>query len=425
MTKEISDANVVIDTSASPSTRLPPAKRLLWMLGPALVAGVAYLDPGNVAANMSAGAQYGYLLVWVVISGNIMAWLVQYLSAKLGVVTGKSLPEVLRERFGSRAGRLAYWIQAEAVAMATDIAEVIGGAVALYLLFGLPLLAGGLITGVISMSLLLIQSRRGPWVFERIVIGLLLIIAVGFCAGVVIAPPEAAGLASGLIPRFADTNSVLLAVSILGATIMPHAIYAHSSLARDRFGKVPNMLAIPRLLRATRWDVSIAMLIAGSVNVAMLLLAAVNLAGVEGTESLEGAHAALGVALGPVVATLFAVGLLASGLASTAVGAYAGAEIMAGLLHRNISLLARRLVTLAPALLILAAGVDPTFALILSQVALSFGIPFALIPLVNLTARTSVMGQHANRWFTTAAGILISVLLVSLNVLLIVLTIRG
>lgn len=200
MTKEISDATVVMDTSASPSTRLPPAKRLLWMLGPALVAGVAYLDPGNVAANMSAGAQYGYLLVWVVISGNIMAWLVQYLSAKLGVVTGKSLPEVLRERFGSRAGRLAYWIQAEAVAMATDIAEVIGGAVALYLLFGLPLLAGGLITGVISMSLLLIQSRRGPWVFERIVIGLLLIIAVGFCAGVVIAPPEAAGLAGGLIP---------------------------------------------------------------------------------------------------------------------------------------------------------------------------------------------------------------------------------
>ncbi|KAA0976323.1 Nramp family divalent metal transporter [Paeniglutamicibacter gangotriensis] len=404
---------------------MPPAQRLLWLLGPALVAGVAYLDPGNVAANMSAGAQYGYLLVWGVLSGNIMAWLVQYLSAKLGVVTGKSLPEVLRERFGSRTGRLAYWIQAEAVAMATDIAEVIGGAVALYLLFELPLLAGGLITGVISMGLLLVQSRRGPWVFERIVIGLLLVIAVGFCAGVVIAPPEAAGMASGLVPRFADTNSVLLAVSILGATIMPHAIYAHSSLARDRFGKIPNVLAIPRLLRATRWDVSLAMLIAGSVNVAMLLLAAVNLAGVQGTESLEGAHAALEVALGPVIATLFAVGLLASGLASTSVGAYAGAEIMAGLLHRNISLLARRLITLAPALAILAAGVDPTFALILSQVALSFGIPFALIPLVNLTARKSVMGPYANRWFTTAAGIIISVLLVSLNVLLIVLTIRG
>ncbi len=425
MAKDTPEAPVATGQSTTPGTNLPATRRLLWLLGPALVAGVAYLDPGNVAANMSAGAQYGYLLVWVVLSGNLMAWLVQYLSAKLGVVTGKSLPEVLRERFGSRAGRIAYWLQAEAVAMATDVAEVIGGAVALYLLFDLPLLAGGLITGVISMGLLLVQSRRGPWVFERIVIGLLLVIAVGFCAGVFIAPPEAAGLASGLVPRFADTNSVLLAVSILGATIMPHAIYAHSSLARDRFGSKPLLRSIPRLLKATRWDVSIAMLIAGSVNVAMLLLAAVNLAGVEGTESLEGAHAALEVALGPVVATLFAVGLLASGLASTAVGAYAGAEIMAGLLHRRISLLARRLITLAPALALLASGVEPTFALIISQVALSFGIPFALIPLVNLTARKAVMGAHANRWFTTGAGILVSVLLVSLNVLLIVLTVRG
>ncbi|WP_262495382.1 Nramp family divalent metal transporter [Paeniglutamicibacter gangotriensis] len=425
MAKNSSDAGVAVGTTTTSGINATPARRLLWLLGPALVAGVAYLDPGNVAANMSAGAQYGYLLVWVVLSGNVMAWLVQYLSAKLGVVTSKSLPEILRDRFGSKAGRIAYWIQAEAVAMATDVAEVIGGAVALYLLFDLPLLAGGLITGIISMGLLLIQSRRGPWVFERIVIGLLLVIAVGFCAGVVIAPPEAAGLAGGLVPRFADTNSVLLAVSILGATIMPHAIYAHSSLARDRFGSTPHRQSIPRLLKATRWDVSLAMIIAGSVNVAMLLLAAVNLAGVEGTESLEGAHAALESALGPVIATLFAVGLLASGLASTAVGAYAGAEIMAGLLHRRISLLVRRLLTLAPAMVLLGSGIDPTFALIISQVALSFGIPFALIPLVNLTARKSVMGIHANRWFTTGAGILVSVLLIALNVVLIVLTLQG
>ncbi|GAA5228248.1 Nramp family divalent metal transporter [Paeniglutamicibacter antarcticus] len=425
MPKNVPDRPPTAGETANQSTNLPPARRLLWFLGPALVAGVAYLDPGNVAANMSAGAQYGYLLVWVVVSGNVMAWLVQYLSAKLGVVTGRSLPELMRERFGTRGGRIAYWIQAEAVAMATDIAEVIGGAVALYLLFGLPLLVGGLITGVISMGLLLVQSRHGPWVFERIVIGLLLVIAVGFCAGVVIAPPEVSGVAGGLVPRFADTNSVLLAVSILGATIMPHAIYAHSSLARDRFGTTPKLQSIPRLLKATRWDVSLAMLIAGSVNVAMLLLAAVNLAGVQGTESLEGAHAALEAALGPVIATLFAVGLLASGLASTAVGAYAGAEIMAGLLHRRISLLARRVITLAPALALLATGVDPTFALILSQVALSFGIPFALVPLVNLTARKSVMGNHANRWFTTGAGILVSVLLIALNVLLVVLTLNG
>ncbi|MFF5791896.1 Nramp family divalent metal transporter [Paeniglutamicibacter sp. NPDC012692] len=424
MPKNNFGAAVAAETTHA-STALPSSRRLLWLLGPALVAGVAYLDPGNVAANMSAGAQYGYLLVWVVVSGNVMAWLVQYLSAKLGVVTGMSLPEALRDRFGTRAGRIAYWLQAEAVAMATDIAEVIGGAVALYLLFDLPLLLGGLITGVISMGLLLVQTHKGPWVFERIVIALLLIIAVGFCAGVVIAPPEASSLASGLVPRFADANSVLLAASILGATIMPHAIYAHSSLARDRFGRAPSQLSIPRLLKATRWDVSIAMLIAGSVNVAMLLLAAVNLSGIEGTDSLEGAHAALETALGPVIATLFAVGLLASGLASTAVGAYAGAEIMDGLLHRRISIVVRRLITLTPALIILAAGVDPTFALILSQVALSFGIPFALIPLVNLTARRSVMGHHANKWFTTAAGMLVSALLIALNVVLIVLTIRG
>ncbi|MFJ6418043.1 Nramp family divalent metal transporter [Paeniglutamicibacter sp. NPDC091659] len=424
MPKNDFGATVAAETTHA-STTLPSSRRLLWLLGPALVAGVAYLDPGNVAANMSAGAQYGYLLVWVVVSGNVMAWLVQYLSAKLGVVTGKSLPEALRDRFGTRAGRIAYWLQAEAVAMATDIAEVIGGAVALYLLFDLPLLLGGLITGVISMGLLLVQTHKGPWVFERIVIALLLIIAVGFCAGVVIAPPEASSLAGGLVPRFADANSVLLAASILGATIMPHAIYAHSSLARDRFGSDPRQHSIPRLLTATRWDVSVAMLIAGSVNVAMLLLAAVNLSGVEGTDTLEGAHAALETALGPVIATLFAVGLLASGLASTAVGAYAGAEIMDGLLHRRISIVARRLITLTPALIILAAGVDPTFALILSQVALSFGIPFALIPLVNLTARPSVMGGYANKWFTTAAGILVSVMLISLNVVLIVLTVQG
>ncbi len=194
MPKNNFGATVATETTHA-STALPSSRRLLWLLGPALVAGVAYLDPGNVAANMSAGAQYGYLLVWVVVSGNVMAWLVQYLSAKLGVVTGKSLPEALRDRFGTRAGRIAYWLQAEAVAMATDIAEVIGGAVALYLLFDLPLLLGGLITGVISMGLLLVQTHKGPWVFERIVIALLLIIAVGFCAGVVIAPPEASSMA--------------------------------------------------------------------------------------------------------------------------------------------------------------------------------------------------------------------------------------
>ncbi|MFC4137920.1 MULTISPECIES: Nramp family divalent metal transporter [unclassified Microbacterium] len=401
--------------------------RGIWLLGPALVAGVAYLDPGNVASNMTAGARYGYLLVWVVLAGNLMAWLIQYLSAKLGVVTGQSLPEVLGERIRNRWARRAYWLQAELVAMATDIAEVLGGAVALNLLFDIPLLLGGIITGAVSMGLLLVQSRRGPRHFEFVIIGLMSLIVIGFVAGLFVAPPDPAGVASGLIPRFTDSGSVLLAASILGATIMPHAIYAHSALARDRFGdpRDPDPPSIRTLLTATRWDVTVAMIIAGSVNLAILLLAAANLAGVDGTDSLEGAYAAISENLGAVIGTLFAVGLLASGLASTSVGAYAGAEIMHGLLSVRVPLLTRRLVTLIPALFILAIGFDPTLALVLSQVVLSFGIPFALIPLVVLTAQRRTLGGHANRRLTTALGILCSVLLIALNATLLVLIATG
>jgi manganese transport protein len=329
--------------------------------------------------------------------------------------------------------------------------------VALNLLFGIPLIWGGLITGTVSIVLLVLQSRRGPRTFEFVIMGLLVIIAVGFTVGVFIAPPSAAGILSGLVPRFEGATSVLLAASILGATIMPHAIYAHSALSRDRFathggeqagGRVagpwhgfgirrgtdasPELLpgtatAVPtnRLLRATRWDVSIAMAIAGTVNLCILLLAAVNLAGVEGTDTLEGAYDALGVALGPVIATLFAVGLLASGLASTSVGAYAGAEIMYGLLRVRVPLILRRLVTLVPALAILWLGFDPTLSLVLSQVVLSFGIPFALVPLVVLTAKAGVLGRWRNHWATTAAGIAASVFLITLNAVLLWLVFTG
>ena len=443
MPKTAMDINVA--TRRAPRT----TTRVAWLIGPALVAGVAYLDPGNVASNMTAGARYGYLLVWVVVLGNVMAWLIQYLSAKLGIVTGRSLPETLGRRIRNPWARRAYWLQAELVAMATDIAEVIGGAVALYLLFDIPLLWGGVITGTVSLVLLVVQSRRGPRTFEFVVIGLVAIIAIGFTFGVFIAPPEPGAVAAGLVPRFEGTGSVLLAASILGATIMPHAIYAHSALARDRFApsQTPSSLTdaadmspgsrtpvplevlrgIPtvRLLRATKWDVSIAMLIAGTVNLCILLLAAANLAGVEGTDTLEGAYAALADGIGPMVATLFAVGLLASGLASTSVGAYAGAEIMHGLLHVRIPLIARRLVTLIPALAILALGVDPTLALVLSQVVLSFGIPFALIPLVVLTAQRRTLGEFRNRVLTTAAGVAASLFLITLNAVLLWLVLTG
>ncbi|KAA0082857.1 divalent metal cation transporter [Mycolicibacterium sp. P9-64] len=404
-------------------SKAPPGAPWL-LLGPAFVAAIAYVDPGNVAANVSAGAQYGFLLVWVILAANVMAGLVQYLSAKLGLVTGRSLPESVADHTRTPT-RVAYWLQAELVAMATDLAEVVGGAIALYLLFDLPLLIGGVITGAVSLLLLTVQNRRGQRSFERVITGLLLVIAIGFLSSLVVEPPSAADVASGLVPRFDGAESILLATAMLGATVMPHAVYLHSGLARDRHGQPEAGAARRRMLRITRYDVGIAMLIAGAVNLAMLLVAATNLQGVEGTDSIEGAYAAVQGALGPTVALFFAIGLLASGLASTSVGAYAGAMIMQGLLRRTYPLLLRRLVTLIPALAILAIGVDPSRVLVLSQVVLSFGIPFALVPLVRLTSNRSLMGDDVNHRVTTALGWTVAGVIIVLNVVLIYLTVTG
>nr|WP_041783350.1 Nramp family divalent metal transporter [Mycolicibacterium chubuense] len=396
-----------------------------WLLlGPAFVAAIAYVDPGNVAANVSAGAQFGFLLVWVIVAANIMACLVQYLSAKLGVVTGTSLPEAVATRMG-RSTRLTYWVQAELVAMATDLAEVVGGAIALHLLFDLPMIVGGVITGAVSLALLVIKDRRGQTVFERVITGLLMVIAIGFLTSLFAATPPFAAAAAGLVPRFDGAESILLAAAMLGATVMPHAVYLHSGLARDRHGHRAPGPARRTLLRITRWDVGIAMLIAGAVNLAMLLVAATNLQGMPNTDSIEGAYDAVQSTLGHTIALLFAIGLLASGLASSSVGAYAGAMIMQGLLRRSIPLLARRLITLLPALAVLAAGVDPSRALVLSQVVLSFGIPFALIPLVRLTGDARVMGADVNRRVTTALGWVVAALISVLNVALVYLTVTG
>ena len=394
------------------------------LLGPAFVAAIAYVDPGNVAANVSAGAQFGFLLVWVILVANAMAGLVQYLSAKLGLVTGRSLPEAVADHTRRRT-RLAYWVQAELVAMATDLAEVVGGAIALYLLFDLPLLLGGVITGVVSLILLSIQNRRGQQVFERVITGLMLVIAIGFLTSLAVEPPAAGDVASGLIPRFDGAESILLATAMLGATVMPHAVYLHSGLARDRHGRPEAGAPRQRLLRITRYDVGLAMLVAGAVNLAMLLVAATNLQGIQNTDSIEGAYSAVQGALGNTVALFFAIGLLASGLASTSVGAYAGAMIMQGLLKRSYPLLLRRLVTLIPALAVLAVGVDPSRALVLSQVVLSFGIPFALIPLIRLTADRAIMGDDVNHRVTTALGWLVAGIITVLNVVLIYLTVAG
>jgi manganese transport protein len=287
-------------------------------------------------------------------------------------------------------------------------------------MFDIPLVVGAIITGVVSTVLLLIQSRRGAKTFEFVIIGLVLVIAVGFCWSLWLAPPAAGDVLGGMVPRFDGADSVLLAASILGATVMPHAIYAHSSLARDRFG-VGTKKSLRTLIRATRVDVTVALTIAGSVNLAMLLVAATVLPGVEGTDTLDGAHAAVEQALGTTAAWMFAIGLLASGIASTAVGAYAGSDIMGGLLNRGMRLLTRRLITIIPAIIVLAIGVDPTQALVWSQVILSFGIPFALVPLVWLTARKSVMGEAVNAWWTTVLAWVITAAIIVLNIGLIVL----
>lgn len=403
--------------------RANPLRHPLSLLGPAFVAAIAYVDPGNVAANVTAGARYGFLLLWVLVASDAIAVVVQYQSAKLGLVTASTLPELLGRRM-RRGPRLAFWVQAELVAAATDLAEVLGGAIALRLLFGLPLLVGGIVVGAVSMALLEVQSRRGQRPFEFVIIGLLVMITFGFVAGLFVRLPDGADVLAGLAPRFAGVDSVVLAASMLGATVMPHAIYVHSALTRDR-RQVVTPTTLPVLLRATRNDVVGALGVAGFVNIAMLLLAATSLQGVAGTDTIAGAHAAIAAALGPSVGVVFAVGLLASGLASTSVGCYAGATIMAGLVHRHVSLLTRRAITLVPALALLAAGAEPTWVLVVSQVVLSFGIPFAIVPLALLTSDRRVMGAAANG---AAARVVLGAIVttvVALNVALLVLLVSG
>ncbi|RFD25776.1 divalent metal cation transporter [Mycobacterium uberis] len=395
-----------------------------YLLGPAFVAAIAYVDPGNVAANVSSGAQFGYLLLWVVVVANVLAGLVQYLSAKLGLVTRQSLPQAIGQQM-SRPLRLAFWVQAELVAMATDVAEMVGGAIALRILFGLPLLLGGMITGAVSLLLLTVKDWRGQLLFERVITGLLLVIAVGFAASFFVATPPLKEVVNGLLPRFRGTESVLLAAAIMGATVMPHAVYLHSGLALDRHGHLHAGRDRRRLLRVTRLDVALAMAIAGTVNAAMLLVAAISLQHHQVAASIESAYATIHDTLGATIAVLFAIGLLASSLASSSVGAYAGALIIEGLLKRSIPMLMRRLITLCPAVVTLALGFNPTHSLVLSQVMLSFGIPFAVCPLVRLTSNRALMGNDTNHPATTVLGWAVAVLVSLLNVVLIYLTVTS
>lgn len=393
----------------------------LGLLGPAFIAAVAYVDPGNVATNVTAGSQFGYTLVWVVVLANVMAVLVQYLSAKLGLVTGRSLAGNLGDRL-PRPVRLGYWAQAETIAIATDLAEVVGGAIALYLIFDLPLVVGALVTASVSLVILLVGDARGQRVLERTIIGFLALIAVGFLAGTVVAPPAADALAGGLVPSFDGAESVLLASGIIGATVMPHVIYLHSSLTSRRVERWGTGFDVPQLLRITRVDVVSALVVAGLLNLSLLLVAATSLAGLPGTDTLTGVYDVVTSELGAGVALLFAVALLGSGLASTSVGAAAGAEVMDGLLGLRIPLVLRRVITVVPALVVLVLDVEPSRALVVSQVVLSLGIPFALVPLVWLTARRSVMREHVNKVATTVAASVVAAIVIVLNAALLVLT---
>jgi manganese transport protein len=402
-------------TSPAPSTG---RRARLWpLLGPAFVASVAYVDPGNFATNFAGGASFGYTLLWVIVAANLMAMLIQALTAKLGLATGRDLATLCRERF-PRPVTWGLWLQAEAVAMATDLAEIVGGAVALNLLFGVPLPVGGTITAVVAFGLLATQSR-GHRPFERIITGLLLVIGLGFAYTLVRSGVDVDGAATGLVPSFAGPESLVLATGILGATVMPHVIYVHSALTPGRYGDAVSVGRTAqgrrRLLRAQRLDVLLAMGLAGLINASMLVVAAQLFTGSDMDASLEGVHAGLGAQLGTAASTAFALALLAAGFASSSVGTHAGQVVMAGFLRRSVPVLARRLVTLAPALAVLLLGGDPTTALVWSQVVLCFGIPFALVPLLWLTSRRDLMGGWVNRRRTTAVGCLVAALIIGLN----------
>ena len=390
----------------------------LTMLGPAFVAAVAYVDPGNFATNIQGGARFGYLLLWVVVAANLMAMLIQYLSAKLGVVTDRNLPELCRDHY-PRPVAWGLWLQAEAMAMATDIAEFIGAALGLNLLFGVPLLPAGLITGAIAFALLELQ-RHGFRRFEIAITGFLGLILLGFLYETLKIGPSAREAAAGLVPHLDGAASVYLAVGIIGATVMPHAIYLHSALTKDRT-PVRNEADRRRVLSFARTDVIVALGLAGLVNMAMLCVAAKLFHGTPGyshIDTIKAAHAGFSNLVGGTAALAFAVALFASGISSSSVGTYAGQVVMAGFVNLRLSLFLRRGLTMIPALVVLAIGVSPTSALVLSQVVLSFGIPFALVPLLLLTRRRDVMGEHVNRRATTIVAGAIAALISGLNVFL-------
>ncbi len=392
--------------------------RLLPFLGPAFIASVAYVDPGNFATNIAAGSKFGYTLVWVIVAANLIAMLIQTLSAKLGIATGRNLPELCRDHF-SRRTAIALWIQAEAIAMATDLAEFLGAAIGFHLLFGIGLFPAAVLTGVTAFLILGLQNF-GFRPFEAVIAAIVVVIGACYVAELYYAKPSVGTVAKhAFVPEFAGHESVLLAVGILGATVMPHVIYLHSALMQRRV--VPqNEKEARALYRYTRIDVVMAMALAGLINVAMLVMAASVFwkSGMLHIESLESAHRTLRPILGSASSVLFALALIGSGLSSATVGTLAGQVVMQGFIRRKIPVFVRRAVTMVPALVVIGIGVDPSRTLVLSQVVLSFGIPFAVIPLAIFTSKRAVMGDLTNRRGTVAVTVAVTALICAVNVYL-------
>ena len=392
-------------------------KRLLPFLGPAFVAAVAYIDPGNYATNITAGSKYGYTLLWVIVASNLMAVLIQTMSAKLGIATEKNLPEVCREQFSKKTSILL-WIQAEIVIMATDLAEFIGAALGLYLLFGLPLMTSAIIAAIGSFAILEIQ-RRGIRSLEAVITGMIFVVVIAFGVQVFYAKPDTVAVLSGLFtPQFKNVDSILLSAGMLGATVMPHAIYLHSALTQRRIvGK--NDAERKKIFRFELVDVIIAMLIAGGINASMLIVSAAlfHKNGLH-VEDLDVAFHQFGNILGPSVAIFFGIGLLSAGLSSSTVGTMTGDVVMQGFIGRRMSLYLRRIITIVPPLAIILMGVNPSKALVMSQVVLSFGIAFALVPLIMFTSNKKIMGNLVNRRITTFLAWIIAAIIIGLNLFL-------
>lgn len=398
-------------------------KSILPFLGPAFIAAVAYIDPGNFATNITAGSQYGYLLLWVIAFSNLMAVLIQSLSAKLGIATGKNLPEVARENFSKKTSILL-WIQAELVIMATDLAEFIGAALGMYLLFDIPMLPAALITAVGSFAILELQ-RRGVRAFEAGISAMVMMVVLAFAFQTFLAHPDAGAIAAGFIPKFEGVNSILLATGILGATVMPHAIYLHSSLTQHRIiGH--NDEEKRKIFKFEFIDIVIAMVIAGAINMSMLIIAAAvfHSKGMN-VEDLDVAFNALSDMISPIAAVSFGLGLLIAGLASSSVGTLSGDVVMQGFINKHIPIYLRRAITMIPPILIIAFGANPTKALVWSQVILSFGIAFALIPLIMFTSNKNIMGGLVNHKLTTILGWIVAGIVVALNIYLLYQTAFG